>query len=95
MNSSIKPGLAARPPPLRWLENARGERLAFSEYPAKEPWLHLLVSHGFGEHRGWYHHVAETLRGQGISTYTFDHYHHGESAGRPGDAPRYAALTEG
>jgi lysophospholipase len=95
MNSSIKAGLAAQPLPLRWLENARGERMAFSEYPAAEPWLHLLISHGFGEHRGWYHHVAEALRGQGISTYTFDHFHHGESAGLRGDAPCYGALTEG
>lgn len=95
MSSSIRAGLAAEPPPFRWLEDAQGQRLAFSEYPAAEPWLHLLISHGFGEHRGWYHHLAEALRARGISTYTFDHYHHGISDGRPGDAPRYAALTDG
>ena len=80
---------------LRWLEDARGRRLAFSEYPAAEPWLHLLISHGFGEHRGWYHHLAEALRARGVSTYTFDHYHHGISDGRPGDAPRYDVLIDG
>lgn len=95
MNSSIRAGLASEPPPLRWLENAQGQRLAFSEYPAADPWLHLLVSHGFGEHRGWYHHLAGALRGQGISTYTFDHYHHGVSDGRRADVAQYGALTEG
>ena len=95
MSSSIRAGLATAPLPLRWLKDSRGQRLAFSAYPAREPWLHLLISHGFREHRGWYHHVAEALRGQGISTYTFDHYHHGASQGRGGDAPAYRVLTDG
>ena len=95
MSSSIKAGLASMPPPAQWLEDGQGRRMAFSAYPAPEPRLHLLISHGFAEHRGWYHHVASAFRDEGISAYTFDHFHHGISAGRPGDAPEYGVFTDG
>ncbi len=95
MNSSTRAGLSTDLPPPFWLKNRQGMRLAVSEYPAPRPWLHLVVSHGFGEHRGWYHHVAGALREQGISTYTFDHFHHGISDGRPADIPAFGVLTEG
>ena len=80
---------------MTWLSDGQGRRLAFTAYPAREPWLHLLVSHGFGEHRGWYDHVARAFREEGISTYTFDHFHHGLSQGRPADVASYATLVEG
>lgn len=95
MNSSIRAGLAARPPATQWLSDAQGRRLAFSAYPAREPALHLLISHGLGEHRGWYDHVARAFSEQGISTYIFDNFHHGHSDGRPGDAPHFGVLTAG
>ncbi|MCZ6730624.1 MAG: lysophospholipase [SAR324 cluster bacterium] len=95
MNSSIEAGLATDLPPPQWLEDGQGQRMAFSAYPASTPWLHLLISHGFAEHRGWYHHVAQGFRDAGISTYTFDHFHHGMSDGRRGDVPSYDVLTGG
>ncbi len=95
MSFSIRAGLAPDPQPLRWLADASGRRMAFSQYPARDPWLHLLISHGFGEHRGWYAHLAAVLREAGISTYTFDHFHHGISDGAPADVADYAVLTDG
>jgi lysophospholipase len=95
MSSSTRAGLAAQQPPAHWLSDEGGGRLAFSAYPAADPKLHLLISHGFGEHRGWYDHVAAAFRDEGISAYTFDHFHHGSSSGRPADAPRYEVLTHG
>ncbi len=95
MNSSIEAGLALELPPTRWISEGGGPRLAFSAYPAENPWLHILISHGLGEHRGWYHHVASTFQAAGISAYTFDHFHHGVSEGRPGDVPEYSVLAGG
>ncbi|MEE8395932.1 MAG: alpha/beta fold hydrolase [bacterium] len=95
MSSSIKAGLAAQPPPTRELWDSRGRRLSFSEYPAESPWMHLLISHGFGEHRGWYDHVAGAFRDAGISTYTFDHFHHGTSSGKLGDVADYGEFIRG
>lgn len=88
------PGLSRNPPSPKWLEGPHG-RLAFFPYPAPDPWLHLLISHGFSEHSGWWHHVAEAFRGRGISAYLFDHYHHGQSDGRPGDVGDFEVLAAG
>jgi len=96
MNSSTtKAGLATHLPPTDWLSHQDGRRLAFTAYPARRPWLHLLISHGYGEHRRWWHHVAEGFQAQGISTYTFDHFHHGTSEGKPGDIRSYEELIDG
>lgn len=88
------PGLTRNLPNPKWLEGPHG-RLAFFPYPAPDPWLHLLISHGFSEHAGWWHHVAEAFREQGISAYLFDHYHHGQSAGAPGDVRDFEVLAAG
>ena len=91
---SSSPGLSRNPPSPTWLEGPHG-RLAFFPYPASDPWLHLLISHGFSEHSGWWHHVAQAFREQGISAYLFDHYHHGQSGGAPGDVGEFDVLTAG
>ena len=94
-DSRPKSGLARHLPSTDWLSKNDGPRLAFCAYPAEHPWLHLLISHGFSEHHGWWHHVAEGFRAAGISTYTFDHYHHGVSEGAPGDVRDYGELVRG
>ena len=97
MNSSTtSAGLATHLPPTDWLSHGEDTpRLAFSSYPARKPWLYLLISHGYGEHRGWWHHVAEGLQAAGISTFTFDQFHHGVSEGKPGDVRDYGELVNG
>ena len=92
--SSYSPGLTENLSEPVWLEGSRG-RLAFHPYRAQRPWLRLLISHGFGEHSGWWHHVACALRERGISAYLFDHYHHGRSAGASADVSDYAVLVDG
>ena len=94
MSSFAKPGLTDKFPPTRWLRGPHG-RLAGSYYPAKKPWLQVLISHGFAEHRGWWDHVARALSRNGINTFSFDHYHHGRSAGTPGDVPDYDVFASG
>lgn len=94
MSFSAKAGLAPEPPPTEWLTGPDG-RLATSWYPAADPWLNVLVSHGFAEHRGWWDHVARALQSRGVNTLTYDQYAHGASDGTPGDVPGYGALTAG
>ena len=69
--------------------------IAFRAYPARSPWLLILISHGFSEHLGWWDHVARAFQERGVSAYLFDHYHHGRSEGKKGDLPRYDLLTDG
>jgi alpha-beta hydrolase superfamily lysophospholipase len=95
----LKPGLAERLAAPEWLVPstgaAAGMRLAFRAYPAPRPRAHVLISHGLAEHSGWWQHVALALQARGLSAHLFDHYHHGLSAGRPADVPRYEILAEG
>jgi alpha-beta hydrolase superfamily lysophospholipase len=95
MNSSAKAGLSSALPPTEWLTGGDGKRLATSFYPAPAPWLNVLISHGFAEHRGWWHHVAAALQAGGCTVLTFDHYCHGQSDGVPGDVPHYGVLSDG
>jgi len=76
------------------LEGPHGT-LAFRSYPARKPWLHMVISHGFSEHLCWWDHVARELQEGGVSAYLFDHYHHGRSSGRRGDVSDYNVLCEG
>ncbi len=92
--SSYSPGLTEHLPPVTWLQGPKG-RLAFYSYPSQRPWLHLLISHGFGEHSGWWHHVGCALRDCGMSAYLFDHYHHGRSDGPPADVADFGDLVAG
>jgi alpha-beta hydrolase superfamily lysophospholipase len=95
----FKAGLAEHMAPPEWLEPkdgpAAGMRLAFRAYAAPRPRVHVLISHGFAEHSGWWHHVAQAFQAEGVSAYLFDHYHHGQSAGRVADVPDYDILTAG
>jgi len=94
-----KAGLARELAPVEWLQPrggpAAGMRMAFRAYPAKQPWANLLVSHGHGEHSGWWQHVALFFQARDVSAFLFDHFHHGASEGRPGDVPHYDILAAG
>jgi alpha-beta hydrolase superfamily lysophospholipase len=77
------------------LTDTQGRRLATSYYPAPGAWLNVLISHGYAEHRGWWHHVAAALQAEGINVLTFDHFCHGASDGPRGDVADYGLLTGG
>jgi len=94
MSSCTSPGLTEALPPTEWLDGPHGP-LALHTFPAERPWLHVLISHGFGEHSGWWAHVAAALQARGVSATLFDHYHHGHSAGAAADVPDYRHLVAG
>lgn len=64
------------------LSGPAGDRNALS-WPAEDPRLVVLLSHGYGEHIGRYHHVADALVAAGAVVHGIDHVGHGRSAGEP------------
>jgi len=80
-------------PPVRWLFGPSGP-IAMSMLRHEKPWLRVLISHGFTEHRGWWAETAAALHAQGITVGWMDHYHHGLSTGRPNDLPGIHILTQ-
>ena len=100
MVAGARAGLSKNLPAPQWFAPqtgpAAGMKLAFWAYPAAgKPWAHVLISHGFSEHSGWWQHAALAFQARGISAYLFDHYHHGVSAGRVADARSYDELAAG
>lgn len=59
-----------------------------------EPWAHLLLVHGLGEHAGRYRHVGERLSAAGIDTHAFDLRGFGGSAGRRAFVERWSQLHD-
>jgi len=43
----------------------------------------VFISHGYGEHCGYYEHVAAALTSQGYFVFSYDHEGHGQSGGEP------------
>lgn len=54
---------------------------ATSWLPEGAPRDHLVLAHGYGEHLGRYHAVAEYLTAAGYAIHALDHRGHGKSAG--------------
>jgi len=50
--------------------------------PDGDPKASVVIVHGYAEHSGRYHHVAERLAGSGYAVYAFDLQGHGRSEGR-------------
>ncbi|HEU0190505.1 MAG TPA: alpha/beta hydrolase [Mycobacterium sp.] len=61
-----------------------GVRIVYDVWtPDPPPRAVVVLSHGFGEHAGRYHHVAQRFGGAGMATYALDHRGHGRSGGKP------------
>lgn len=54
----------------------------------------IALVHGFGEHSGRYHHVAEMFGKNGYSVFALDHRGHGQSKGQRGHTPTYDHLMD-
>lgn len=52
----------------------------------------IALVHGYGEHSGRYHHVAEMFCANGYSVIALDHRGHGQSGGQRGHTPNYELL---
>lgn len=52
----------------------------------------IALVHGYGEHSGRYHHVAEMFCQNGYSVIALDHRGHGQSGGQRGHTPNYELL---
>jgi alpha-beta hydrolase superfamily lysophospholipase len=50
--------------------------------PDTEPRGVVVLSHGYGEHAGRYHHVAQRFGEAGLMVYALDHRGHGRSGGK-------------
>jgi alpha-beta hydrolase superfamily lysophospholipase len=61
---------------------------------AASPRAHVLVVHGFAEHRGRYAVLAAELAAAGFAVHLFDLRGHGESGGRRGHVDRFAEYRE-
>lgn len=65
---------------LRYIQGHKGE-LAVYCWPVKQPRFLALLVHGYGEHLGRYHHVADKLGECGGYVFGPDHTGHGLSQG--------------
>ena len=59
----------------------KGTLVARSWSGAAEPTHVVVIAHGYGEHVGRYHRVADALVGNGAVVYAVDHVGHGRSEG--------------
>lgn len=90
----IKPaprGARFRPSSPFAVEGARGVRLhGETSAPPGAARAHVVLVHGFAEHRGRYAPLAEALVGAGFAVHRFDLRGHGDSGGPRGEVERFA-----
>ncbi len=61
---------------------------------AGDPWLHVLLLHGLGEHSGRYEAVGQQLADAAIAVRAHDHHGFGKSEGPRGDVPRWRVFHD-
>jgi lysophospholipase len=71
------------------------DRLYYRSWsPETPPRAQVVLSHGFAEHSGRYHHVAEALVDTGLSVWAPDHRGHGQSGGTRADIESVWAAAD-
>lgn len=76
------------------LEGVDGTPLHTRTWPSASPRAVALVVHGLFEHAGRYGHVAEALRGAGLTVTAYDQRGHGRSGGPRGLVPSVELLLD-
>jgi alpha-beta hydrolase superfamily lysophospholipase len=67
----------------RSFDGLGGVRIVYDTWtPGADPRAVVILSHGFGEHAGRYHHVARRFGEAALVTYALDHRGHGRSGGK-------------
>lgn len=77
--------------------SSEGYNLAVQDWPVAEEARArgvVLLVHGLGEHAWRYDHVARRLNAWGFAVRGYDHYGHGDSAGRRGSLPSSLRLVD-
>ncbi len=59
-----------------------GTACLLRRWEADDPWCHMLIVHGLGEHSGRYDHVGAAFAAEGVDTRAFDLRGFGRSGGR-------------
>jgi alpha-beta hydrolase superfamily lysophospholipase len=63
--------------------------LNFYYWEPKNAKAAIVISHGWSEHAGRYHQLANWFAGQGYAVYALDHQGHGKSEGKRGHVRRW------
>ncbi len=80
----------------RTFEGVGGVRIVYDTWEVADqaPRGVVVLSHGFGEHAGRYHHVAQRFGQAGLVTYALDHRGHGRSGGKRVHVNNLAEYTD-
>lgn len=90
MPDATTPRPAPPPRPFRVAAGDGVELVGESLFPTGTPRAHVLLVHGFAEHRGRYDVLAGELASAGFAVHRFDLRGHGESGGRRGHVEGFA-----
>lgn len=74
--------------------SADGTGIRTRHWPATDPWAHVLLVHGLGEHSGRYEHVGDRFSAAGLDTHAYDHRGTGGSDGRRGHIDRWSRFHD-
>lgn len=76
------------------IATAEGIKIFYGEkHPKHEKGL-IIISHGYGEHSGYYHHLMEFFSEQGYGVYALDHRGHGHSEEERGHIERFEFFLD-
>ncbi|MCZ4079116.1 alpha/beta hydrolase [Rhodococcus sp. H36-A4] len=63
----------------------------YRQWAAEVPRVSVVFLHGYGEHSGLYHRLADSSSSDGVEFWALDHLGHGLS---PGDRGNFGSLRE-
>ncbi len=72
-----------------FFQGSKNTRLFYQSWEVENPKLHIVITHGHGEHSNCYERVVEALQGLQTSIYAWDLRGHGRSDGQRGYARKF------
>lgn len=66
----------------------------YRHWAAEVPTVNLVFLHGYGEHSGLYHRLADSLSADGVDVWALDHLGHGLTSGQRGNFGSLRQLCE-
>lgn len=78
----------------QFIQNSEGIKIYYCQRLPQTPKAVVIVSHGYGEHSGFYVQLLEFLASQGYGVYALDHRGHGRSEAERGHLDRFEIFTE-